>query len=323
MDAVYSQVLKMKGTLAIETTHGQGTCIDIQLPVTLITMHGIMVKIREQEVALSNRGVTQILHNSSGSISEEKNELYYEYNDEKYKAFYVEDLMGVMRNKQDSSEIKHSALLLSGEDGKQYVVLVGKITTTRDLVIKKLGPYVPTIAGIEGATILGGGNIAPVMDLPSLIKAFQGTEYIPIIEKSEITGIQSGAPKVLVVDDSLSARRSLAEFMQDVGYRVVTARDGMDAVEKLEEESPDVLLVDMEMPRMNGLELTSYVRANSTTHNLPIIMVTSRATKKHRDEADIAGVNAYLVKPYSENEVLDVVEAQLKRVFDVNKAAIN
>lgn len=319
MDAVYNQVMRMKGTLKIETSHGKGTTIEIQLPVTLITMHGIMVKVNRQDIALSNRGVTQILHYSAGNIREEEGEIYYDYEDETYSAFYVEDLLGVMRKKQDKSDLDHSALLLSGEDGKQYVVLVGKIATTKDLVLKKLGPYVPAITGVEGATILGGGSIAPVIDLPSVINAFKGTQYVPIIESRELSGIQSGAPKVLVVDDSMSARRTLAEFMHDVGYRVVTARDGMDAINQLEEEAPDVLLVDMEMPRMNGLEFTSYVRANHATRDLPVVMITSRATKKHRSEADIAGVNAYLVKPYSENELLDVVETQLKNVFYANK----
>ena len=315
MDAVYTEINNMKGSVRIESWPQDGTLIELQLPVTLITMHGILALARDQVVAISNRKVVQIIHADAGSVSQENSQYYYNYEDERYKAFYLEDLLGLMRLEQESAEIKRPALLYEGDDGKRLVILVEKIITTQDIVIKKLGQYLPDIPGVEGATILGDGSVASVIDLTGILSEFQQDDYEPLIERSDITGIQSGTPKVLVVDDSLSARRSLAEFMRDSGYRVFVARDGIDAIEQLDAHSPDILLVDMEMPRMNGLELTAYIRANAATHNLPVVMITSRATDKHRLEANKAGVNAYLVKPYSEDEVLDKVEMQLTKAF--------
>ena len=113
-----------------------------------------------------------------------------------------------------------------------------------------------------------------------------------------------GRPMALVVDDSLSTRRSLAQFVNDIGMDVRTAKDGFEAIEILEEQMPSIILVDMEMPRMNGLEFTAHVRAGEQTKHIPVIMITSRNTEKHRNLASAAGVDTYLNKPFSEEELL-------------------
>ncbi|MBI1423875.1 MAG: response regulator [Gammaproteobacteria bacterium] len=319
MDAVYTQIVKMKGTIRVSSDADTGTLIEMQLPATLVTLHGILTLTGDQVLAISNRGVEQILYADAGELSQNGKQLFYHYKDERYTAYFIEDLIGSSRSEQSLEDLKRPAMLLNLGDGGKAAVLVEKIIATQDVVIKRLGQYVPPLSGVEGVTILGDGSVASVLDLSILVASFQGSDYIPKIEHSDLDGIQSGAPKVLVVDDSLSARTSLAEFMQDSGYRVFTARDGMDAITQLDEHLPDILLVDMEMPRMNGLELTAFVRANPATQNLPIIMITSRATDKHRREADKAGVNAYLIKPYSEVEVLDQVESQLASAFSIKQ----
>jgi CheY-like chemotaxis protein len=112
-----------------------------------------------------------------------------------------------------------------------------------------------------------------------------------------------------VVDDSLSARRSLTQFLQDAGYEVRAARDGLEAVDILNGHKPEVLLVDLEMPRMNGIELTSYVRSTPKLADLPIVMITSRSAAKHREQAEAAGVNLYLTKPFAEDDLLEHLQA--------------
>jgi chemosensory pili system protein ChpA (sensor histidine kinase/response regulator) len=136
-----------------------------------------------------------------------------------------------------------------------------------------------------------------------------GKDYSPNIEQQLlVTESIDDNLIALVVDDSLSARRSLAEFVKDIGYDVLMARDGIDAIEVIEGRKPNIILVDLEMPRMNGLELTSHLRSKSDTKDIPIIMITSRSTEKHRDMADSAGVNAYLTKPFSEDELLENIQ---------------
>ena len=118
-------------------------------------------------------------------------------------------------------------------------------------------------------------------------------------------------PKVLIVDDSLSVRNSLSQLMSDGGYRVVTARDGLEAVNMLEAEAPDIVLTDLEMPRMNGLDLVGYIRNSTQWNPLPVVMITSRTMAKHRQQAEQAGVNTYITKPFSEDEVLASIDREL------------
>ncbi|MEE9552317.1 MAG: response regulator, partial [Gammaproteobacteria bacterium] len=149
--------------------------------------------------------------------------------------------------------------------------------------------------------------VTPVLDLPELLRDPSKIEF----------GIDSGTdasqdafkkPSVLVVDDSLSARRSISQFMQDSGYDIRTARDGVEAVEILKVFTPNILLVDMEMPRMNGIELTAYVRSQKSIAKLPIIMITSRSTSKHQQQAEQAGVNSYFTKPFTDEELFGEIE---------------
>jgi chemosensory pili system protein ChpA (sensor histidine kinase/response regulator) len=149
--------------------------------------------------------------------------------------------------------------------------------------------------------------VAPVLDLAGLMRA-------PVIAAALTeTAIDMAAElaEVLVVDDSLSMRRALSQFLQDSGFRVRLARDGIEAIRAVEERHPDLLIVDLEMPRMNGLELTAHLRGREDSRHLPVIMLTSRSMQKHRTQADLAGVNAYLTKPFQEAELLETVEGVL------------
>jgi CheY-like chemotaxis protein len=145
-----------------------------------------------------------------------------------------------------------------------------------------------------GATILGDGSVTPVLDLPELLRvAHQSSDELSVSSVAN-TKERPTLPCALVVDDSLSARRALAQFIADSGFEVHTARDGMEAVQLIEQRRPDILLADLEMPRMNGVELTSHICAQSTTAKLPVIMITSRTASKHRQQAEAAGVNVYI-----------------------------
>jgi chemosensory pili system protein ChpA (sensor histidine kinase/response regulator) len=167
-----------------------------------------------------------------------------------------------------------------------------------------MGQYIPEIPGIAGATILGDGSVTPVLDIPDLLRASTGQVVVQNQSRSDLANKDKNLPSALVIDDSLSARRSAAQLLGDMGLSVTTAIDGVDAIDKLEEKIPDVVLVDLEMPRMNGLEFTSHLRNRTDTKELPVIMITSRATAKHRQLAKNTGVNVYLNKPFSEDELM-------------------
>jgi chemosensory pili system protein ChpA (sensor histidine kinase/response regulator) len=163
------------------------------------------------------------------------------------------------------------------------------------------------LRGVAGLSILGDGAIAVNLDLAQLLAAGTRTRAVSSNQNASVHLQQRELPRVLIVDDSLSVRNSLLQLMQDAGYRAESARDGIDAIETLRTFRPDVLLTDLEMPNMNGVELTYHVRERADLKGLPIIMITSRSQDKHRRMAEQAGVNAYITKPYNDADLLQTI----------------
>ncbi|MBK8898303.1 MAG: response regulator [Candidatus Competibacteraceae bacterium] len=314
MDVVYSRLLEMKGALRIQTKEGQGCLMELRLPVTLISTHALLIQVRNQVYALSDRGIEQILYYGVGTIQTVGNTTTYRLGNDIYELTSLGSLLKLPPDRRERTRVMPPVILVREDKGTIRAVLVEEIVASRDLVVKNLGAYIPRLEGIVGATILGDGSVAPVLDLPELLRTQNADYRLPTLSRTaapESGGVQRQV--VLAVDDSLSARRSLAQFIQDAGFEVRTARDGLEAIEAINRRKPDLILADLEMPRMNGLELTAHLRANSATHHLPIIMITSRSTDKHRREAEAMGVNAYLTKPFVEDDLLDHMHQLLSR----------
>ena len=314
MDMVHSRLLAMKGSLRIQTQAGKGCLMELRLPVTLISTHALLLRLRDQMVALSDRGIEQILYSGVGAIQKLGKVTTYQMGDEVYELTSLDTLLNLSPDHRAQNRSTPSVLLVREDTGAIRAVLVQDIVDSRDLVVKNLGHYLPRLNGIVGATILGDGSVAPVLDLPELLRA-------PAASQPALTAARAATPVaptlhrpfVLAVDDSLSARRSLAQFAQDAGFEVRTARDGLEAIEIINGKRPDLVLADLEMPRMNGLELTAHLRANQATRDVPVIMITSRSTEKHRREAETTGVNVYLTKPFVEDELLGHIHRLLRQ----------
>ncbi len=313
MDVVYSRLLDMKGSLRIQTKAGQGCLMELRLPVTLISTHALLLRMRNQMIALSDRGIEQILYSGVGKIQKLGKATTFQMGDDVYELTSLDTLLNLPPDHRAQGRGTPPVLLVREETGNIRAVLAQEILDSRELVVKRLGQYIPKLNGIVGATILGDGSVVPVLDLPELLRA-------PAVGES-LMAARAAAPAaptvqrqfVLAVDDSLSARRSLAQFAQDAGFEVRTARDGLEAIDVIKGKRPDLVLADLEMPRMNGLELTAHLRANQATRDLPIIMITSRSTEKHRREAQREGVNAYLTKPFMEENLLEQINKLLRR----------
>ena len=304
MDLVYSQIIASKGTVHIESEKDKGCQIELRMPVTLISSHVLMIRHRNRMLAVSSRGVEQILHPTDSQIIESEDGLMCKIGDELFELINLEDLIDFPGDRRKKDRETRPALLIREEEINK-VVYIQEIVDSRELVIKPMGKYMNNIRGIPGATILGDGSVVPVLDIPDLLRSSIRTEGETDHVSYEQTGASTALPTALVVDDSLSARRALAQVVKDAGYDVRTAKDGLEAVEIIDKKVPEILLVDMEMPRMNGLELTAHVRANPDSSDIPVIMVTSRSTEKHREQAKSAGVNILLTKPFSEDVLLD------------------
>ena len=290
MDAVYNQITAMKGTLNINSVKGKSCTVELRLPVTLISVHAILSKLRNQTIAISNRGIEQILSAGDGELKKDNNKYTYELNGETFTAFDIETLLHLPRDQRDTDREERTVFVVRDESGYQYAVSVENVIANQDLIVKQLGTYIPDIIGIEGATILGDGSVAPVLDLPGLIRTAVSKNVSPLIEQrlADTNNIEDTL-SALIIDDSLSARRSLAEFVKDIGYDVIMARDGIEAIEVLDNHKPDIILVDLEMPRMNGLEFTSHIRNKPQKKDNLVIMITSRSTEKNSDMAETEG----------------------------------
>ena len=253
----------------------------------------------------------QILHPQDGELRRFGSEEVLQVGEDTYPVILLESMLNLAPEQHGDPR---PALLVRDEMGVS-AILVERVLSNRNLVVKHLGRYVPKLRGIIGATILGDGTVTPVLDLPELLRAAR-QKGLGAMAETQYVGAQTSTapvPSVLVVDDSLSARRALLQIMEDSGYEVHAARDGMEAIELIEQKQPCIVLADMEMPRMNGIELTTHMRAHEKTARLPVIMITSRSTRKHREQAEAAGVSAYLTKPFSEDELMERIEALRRR----------
>jgi chemosensory pili system protein ChpA (sensor histidine kinase/response regulator) len=304
---VHTSVAELGGSLTLSSTKGNGCVIEIRLPVSLLSSNALLVRAGGQVVAITSRGIEQIRHIQDGEIRRFGNELVFQTGEQMIQTSLLDSVLNLSAPTPESLEDHRAVLIVRSERG-EHAILVKSVMASRDVVVKTLGHYIPKMRGIVGATILGDGSVTPVIDLAELLRTAATAGMDGTATLSATSSRHSRARRALVVDDSLSARKSMAQVLTDAGFEVSTARDGMEAVDVLEKSKPDILFVDLEMPRMNGIELTSHVRSRAETSHLPIVMITSRSTEKHRSQAKSAGVNAYLTKPFDADTLLEQAE---------------
>lgn len=314
MNVVYSRILDMKGRLALNSERGTGLSVELRLPATLLSAHTLVVRHRNKLIAVSSHGVEDIHYITVDQIEHVGSQQVYRVGDTVHTLVRLENLLDLPEDRREADRLGFPVLLTRADNGTATGVLVQEVVSDQEVVLKNFGRYVPKITGTVGAVILGNGAVAPVIDLVELLRTpaqHQLRRHFASVAGQAASGVGeegTGALTALVVDDSLSARRAASAVMQDAGYQVRTAIDGLDAVGILQRFVPSVMLVDMEMPRMNGIELTSHVRDSARTKNVPVIMITSRSTEKHRRMCKDAGVDVYLTKPYSDDVLIDHVQ---------------
>lgn len=309
LDVVHDRVRAMQGTVDVLTETGAGSSFVIHVPAALVTVHVLLLEVAGQTVAMPSSDVLQVPAPDSGQLQREGDSPVYRLDGTSFKMRSLAEIMGRQATPAGEAGEKQ-AMLLTRVEGEPLALEVDRLLGGAEVVIKGFGENLPRVRGVLGAAILADGTPAPVLDISGLLR-----EPVARTDASGAVRMEAASTlelaEVLVVDDSLSVRRSLSQFLQDSGFRVRLARDGIEAVRAVEERAPDLLLVDMEMPRMNGLELTAHLRQQESTRALPVIMLTSRSMQKHRQQAELAGVTAYLTKPFQETELMDCIEANL------------
>jgi chemosensory pili system protein ChpA (sensor histidine kinase/response regulator) len=311
MDVVNFQVLSLGGSLSLHSVHGHGLTVELRMPLPLSRSHALLANVGSYKVAISSKGLTQILYSGAGDLRIISNEQVLIIGDDIYPVVKLEDLLHVHDRRKEKQP--HHAVLLVQNEANITAVLVDNITDSREVVIKNLGYYMRKIRGFVGATILGDGSVTPVLDIPELLRTPVHASTYNYAATDEVTESSSKLPRILVVDDSLSQRRALEQILTDAGFRVHTARDGIEAAEWLVHSRPEVVITDLEMPRMNGIELASHIRTQANIKTLPVIMITSRSTQKHRLMAEEAGIDFYLVKPVQDDDLLTKIQTLMDK----------
>jgi len=268
---------------------------------------------QQQLFAIPTRQLNQILPPDSHPIEFVGELPALSHDNQIYPAHHLGQMLGVTSANTQPQHWSQRPILLTHSANEAAAICVDAVIANQDLVIKNTGDYVKNIAGIAGVSILGDGSAVPLLDLPALLERRNpmATRLMDSDTKANECAAEAGA--VLIVDDSLSVRKSLCQLVGDAGYRTDSARDGLDAWEKIVQQPPAVILMDMEMPRMNGIELTARLRSHDSTRHIPVLMITSRSTQKHRHAAEKAGVTEYFTKPFAEADLLNRIQHYLQQ----------
>ncbi len=309
MDVVVNEIGKLGGTLAINTEQGKGSTFTVQLPYTLAITQAFIVRAGSETYALplpSVEGVVRITREEfDRSMAEDQPAI--EYGGRRYRLQHLGPYLGLGPARIAVEQDRISVILvLAGENST--ALITDETADAREIVVKPVGPQLAGIRGIAGATVLGDGRIVVILDAAAIVRMPTPEIDVEELKREEEESLPSLA---LVVDDSITMRRVTQRLLERNGMRVLTAKDGVEALEVLQDHHPDIILLDVEMPRMDGYEFAARVRGNPATAGLPIIMVTSRSGEKHRARAIELGVNDYLGKPYQEHEMIDAITALL------------
>ncbi len=314
MSVVRNDVKRMGGSLTIKSEVGFGTEFLIRLPQTLAVAHSLLVKAAGETYAIpvmAIEGVTQLSTEQLARYYQDRT-LRYEYSGFEYEVQSLASVLEIGVPNLDSEQTTQPLIMLKAGQ-RRVAIHADQLLGRQDLVVKPTGRQVKAVRGIAGASILSNGNVVLVLDLGAFIRSggdfSQGAE-----QQSQQLSRELRQPKVLVVDDSITMRRVTERALQRYNLNVTTAKDGVDALAHLGNSVPDLMLLDIEMPKMDGYEVASYMQKNEQLSQVPIIMITSRTGEKHREKAESLGVKHYLGKPYQESDLLARIQLVLKEV---------
>ncbi|WXL28044.1 Hpt domain-containing protein [Ectopseudomonas mendocina] len=320
MDVANSEVKQLGGSMSIDSKPGTGTTFTVRLPFTVSVNRALMVLSGEDLYAIPLNTIEGIVR-----VSPYELEAYYapdaprfEYAGQAYELRYLGDLLNNGQQPKLVGQSLPLPVILVRSKEHVVAVQVDSLAGSREIVVKGLGPQFAAVPGISGATILGDGRVVVILDLLATIRAQHARQLSQQPRQGrqveQVADSDSGRPTlVMVVDDSVTVRKVTTRLLERNGMNVLIAKDGVDAIAQLQENKPDIMLLDIEMPRMDGFEVATLVRHDERLKDLPIIMITSRTGDKHRERAMSLGVNEYLGKPYQEALLLETIQGLVKQ----------
>jgi chemosensory pili system protein ChpA (sensor histidine kinase/response regulator) len=313
MDVVVSEVKQLGGSLDIQSTTGVGTSFVIHLPLTLAITEALLVQLGEEVYAVPPNSVEGVVRIDREQLqaSYDGEHAGFTYAQHTYPIRYLGSILGT-GNPSLSEQRRWFPLLLVRWGEHRMALQVDEFQGHRQIVVKSVGPQLSTVRWFTGGTILGDGRVALILDISALVRmdaAKTTVDKEAVITPAPVEA-KAGA-RIMVVDDSITVRKVTSRLLERQGMDVVTAKDGVDAIAKLQDFHPDVMLLDIEMPRMDGFEVARHMKNSDELNDIAIIIITSRTGEKHRNLAMELGVKRYLGKPYQEAELLDNINELL------------
>ncbi|HEY2561237.1 MAG TPA: Hpt domain-containing protein [Caldimonas sp.] len=321
MDVVRAEVIAMGGRIETATAAGQGTSFKLVLPLTTAVTQVVMLRCGETMVAVPSTLVEIVRRATPGEVGASYASGGFEFGGQTLPFFWLGALLQLGTRPDAQGRTRTVVVVRSAQ--QRIAIHVDEVLGNQEVVVKNLGPQLSRLPGLAGMTLLASGAVALIYNPVALATLYGDAARAVMAPRGDATGpmlpttapaAASAAPLVLVVDDSLTVRRVTQRLLVREGYRVTLAKDGLDALERLAEEVPQVVLSDIEMPRMDGFDLVRNIRSDPRWRALPVIMITSRIAQKHRDHATELGVDHYLGKPYSEEDLLALIARYIAQV---------
>ena len=308
LDVVASEIKAANGTMSLESVPGKGARFTIRLPLTLAIIDAFLVSVGETVYAVPHstvEGLARINREELLALYADPTKTYT-VRSHRYRVAYLGQALEANGPEPELGERRWLPILLARIGDQRVALQADTLLESQRILVKPLGPQLASVRWLSGGTILPDGRVALILDALALVRSGAIREQTSALVSPEPV---SEAVCVMVVDDSLTVRRVTSRLLRRQNMEVLTAKDGVEALTLLDERVPDVVLLDVEMPRMDGYELTRHIRRSERLKHLPIIMITSRTGAKHRDYATQLGVNRYLGKPYQESQLLDEINA--------------
>jgi len=305
---VREKIENLGGTILLESQTGAGTTFRITLPITLSAFRGVVIRVVDQIFVLPIMNVERVVRVKKEAIKTLENRETIQLNGYSLSLVRMADILGLQRKpvKEKSDGFEQVVVLTSGEEHIAFIV--DKIIHEQEILLKGLGKQLVRIRNISGSTTLGTGDLVPLLNVSDLMKSSIDANFLPSKEIVEPSLQTKEAKSILVVEDSITARSLLKNILEASGFQVKTAVDGVDALTTLKTEPFDLVVSDVEMPRMDGFDLTTKIRADKKLSELPVVLVTALDSREHRERGIDAGADAYLVKSsFDETGLLEII----------------
>ena len=302
---VREKVDKLGGSLAVETHPDAGTTFRITLPLTLAAFRGVLVRVGEQMLVAPSAAVVHTLRVQKDQIKSAENRDTIEHAGRAVSLVRLGDVLGIARKRVADQEQKLVYVLVLTAAEQRIAFAVDEIVEEQEVLVKSLGQQLPTLKNIAGAVVLGSGKVAPVLNVADLMQSALTVRPASAAPPGEV---KREKQRLLVAEDSITTRTLLKSILESAGYAVKTAVDGVDALTTLRAEEFDLVVSDVDMPRMNGFGLTSAIRADKKLAELPVVLVTALESREDRERGIDVGANAYIVKSsFEQSNLLEVV----------------